>query len=194
MPAICVYCAASNHIDQAYFRAAEELGRAIAQRGDSLVYGGGSVGLMGEVARAVKQHGGKVVGIIPHVLVESEFAFTDADELIYTDDMRSRKAQMDQRADAFVILPGGFGTMEEMFEILVGRVLRYHNKPIVILNVQGFYDPLIELMDHMYEHRFARPGTRDLYRVVSEVAQVYDAIEAHRVATMLEPSSAKVDG
>jgi len=149
---------------------------------------------MGEVARAVKQHGGKVVGIIPHVLVESEFAFTDADELIYTDDMRSRKAQMDQRADAFVILPGGFGTMEEMFEILVGRVLGYHNKPIVILNVQGFYDPLIELMDHMYEHRFARPGTRDLYQVVGEVAQVYDAIEAQRVATMPEPSSAKVDG
>ena len=194
MPSICVYCAASNHIDQAYFKAADQLGRLIAQRGDGLVYGGGSIGLMGEVARSVKKHGGKVTGIIPHMLVDKEFAFTQADELIYTDDMRSRKAIMDQRGDAFVILPGGFGTMEEMFEILVGRVLKYHNKPIVIVNIEGFYDPLLELMEHMYEHRFARSGTRELYRVVDDVLQVYDAIEAQRLPVMRETSSANADG
>ena len=180
MAAICVYCAASNHIDQAYFAAARELGQLIAQRGDSLVYGGGSVGLMGEVARSVKQHGGKVVGVIPHVLVDVEFAFSEADELIYTDCMRTRKAEMDRRADAFITLPGGFGTMEELFEILVGRVLKYHNKPIVIVNTGGFYDPLMELMEHMYEHRFARPRSRELYRVVKDVSEIYAAIEEQR--------------
>lgn len=183
MPAICVYCAASNNIDQTYFAAARELGQLIAQRGDSLVYGGGSVGLMGEVARSVKAHGGKVVGVIPHVLVDVEFAFHEADELIYTDCMRTRKAEMDRRADAFITLPGGFGTLEELFEILVGRVLKYHNKPIVIVNTGGFYDPLIELMEHMYEHRFARPRSRELYRVVNEISQVYEAIEEQRAVT-----------
>lgn len=178
MSAICVYCAASNDIDRAYFSAAAQLGRLIAEHGDHLVYGGGSVGLMGEVARAVKTHGGRVVGIIPHALLDKEFAFEEADEIVHVDNMRTRKAQMDERADAFVILPGGFGTMEEMFEILVGRVLGYHDKPIVIVNIGGFYDPLIELMEHMYEHRFARPRTRELYRIVGEVSQVYDAIEA----------------
>ncbi|MEX2212603.1 MAG: TIGR00730 family Rossman fold protein [Phycisphaeraceae bacterium] len=173
---LCVYCASATDIDHAYFGVARQLGELIAQRGDTLVYGGGSVGLMGEVARAVKQSGGKVIGIIPEALVESEFAFAEADELIVTPDMRVRKAEMEKRCDAFVTLPGGFGTLEELFETLTCRLLKYHDKPIVIVNSGGFYDPLIELMDHMYEHRFARPRSRELYRVVSEVSAVYAAI------------------
>jgi uncharacterized protein (TIGR00730 family) len=177
MPAICVYCASSTNIDHAYYGVARAMGVEIARRGDTLVYGGGSVGLMGEVARAVKEGGGRVVGVIPQSLVEAEFAYRQADELIVTSDMRTRKAEMDRRCDAFVTLPGGFGTLEELFETLTGRLLSYHNKPIVIVNSAGFYDPLIELMEHMYEHRFARPKSRELYRVVKEVSEVYAAME-----------------
>lgn len=181
MASICVYCASSADVDSAYFDAARAMGKAIADKGDTLIYGGGSVGLMGEVARSVKLHLGKVVGIIPHALVDAEFAFREADELIITDNMRTRKAEMDIRSDAFVTLPGGFGTLEEFFEILTGRLLKYHDNPIVIVNIGGFYDPLIELMDHMYTHRFARPRSRELYRVVDSIEQVYPAIEAQRV-------------
>jgi len=177
MPNICVYCASSTNVDTAFFTSARALGEAIAARGDALVYGGGSVGLMGEVARTVKAAGGKVIGIIPEALVEAEFAYRDADQLVVTKCMRTRKAEMDRLADAFVILPGGFGTLEELFETLTGRLLRYHDKPIVIVNIDRFYDPLIELMEHMYEHRFARPKSRELYRVVDDVASVYPAIE-----------------
>ncbi len=135
---------------------------------------------MGEIARTVKQQGGPVVGIIPQALVESEFAFREADELIITTDMRTRKAEMDRRSGAFVTLPGGFGTLEEFFEILTGRLLKYHDHPIVIVNIAGFFDPLIELMEHMYDQRFARPRSRELYRVVTTIDQVYDAIESQR--------------
>ena len=180
MASLCVYCASSTNIDHAYFGVARQLGELIASRGDTLVYGGGSVGLMGEVAKAVKQSGGKVVGVIPKALVDVEFAFADADEMIVTPDMRTRKAEMDRRADAFVTLPGGFGTLEELFETLTGRLLKYHDKPIVIVNSGGFYDPLMELMEHMYEHRFAREQSRNHYRVVGEVGQVYDAIAAQK--------------
>jgi uncharacterized protein (TIGR00730 family) len=177
---VCVYCAASSAIDPSFFVPAVELGALIAARGDTLVYGGGSVGLMGEIARSVTEHGGKVVGVIPEALVDAEFAYRAADELIVTSCMRTRKAEMDRRADAFVTLPGGFGTLEELFETLVGRLLKYHDKPIVIVNVAGFYDPLIDLMEHMYESRFARPRSRELYRIVNGVAQVYDAIDQQR--------------
>ncbi len=179
---VCVYCASSTHVDRAYFDVARELGRQLAVRGLTLIYGGGSVGLMGEVARSVKQAGGRVVGIIPQSLVEKEFAFRESDELIITPDMRTRKAEMDRRCDAFVTLPGGFGTLEELFETLTGRLLSYHNKPIVILNAAGFYDPLIELMEHMYEHRFARTQSRGLYRVVDDVASVFPSMEEQRVS------------
>lgn len=177
---ICVYCASSNHVDPAYFSVATAMGHAIAELGHDLVYGGGSVGMMGKVAEAVEKTGSKtgskVIGIIPEALMHMEVGKTDCDELIVTPDMRTRKAEMDRRADAFVTLPGGFGTLEELFEILTHKLLSYHNKPVVIVNHDHFYDPLVELMEHMYEHHFAREKSRELYRVVDTVAAVFPAI------------------
>jgi cytokinin riboside 5'-monophosphate phosphoribohydrolase len=174
MNALCVYCSSSDHIDASFHGVAAEMGRAIAQRVGTLVYGGGAVGLMGIVARAVHAHGGKVVGVIPESMTGKEIAYRDANELIVTPDLRTRKRIMEERSDAFVALPGGFGTLEELFEILTHRYLGYHDKPIAILNAHGFFDPLVTLFEHMYEHRFARPRQREQYHVTDSVTGVFD--------------------
>ena len=173
--AICVYCSSSDLVDGAYFEAAEGLGRLIAEGGHTLVYGGGSIGLMGALARAVHQHRGRVIGVIPDSMVERELAYRDADELIVTDNMRQRKAVMDERAAAFIALPGGFGTLEELIEALTHRQLKYHDKPVVIVNLNGFYDPLLRFFEHFIEQHFAKPKHRDSYRVVRDpvAAMVY---------------------
>jgi uncharacterized protein (TIGR00730 family) len=132
---VCVFCASAGGLPEEYRQAARELGRELAVRGHRLVYGGGNVGLMGEVARSVHEHGGTVVGVIPQGLVDRELAYDPADELLVTGTLRERKAEMDARADAFVALPGGFGTLEELLEVLTLRQLRLHDRPIV---AQGF--------------------------------------------------------
>ncbi|MDD2708513.1 MAG: TIGR00730 family Rossman fold protein [Verrucomicrobiae bacterium] len=162
---VCVYSASSNAIDPAFFSAADELGALLAAKKWTLVFGGGKVGLMGEVARAVHRAGGRVVGVIPESLKKKEIAYDMADELVVTRTMRERKAIMDERADAFIALPGGFGTLEEIIEALTLKLLRYHRKPVVFLNTNGFYDPLLTLFDHIYEHRFAKAECRALYHV-----------------------------
>ena len=178
MRSICVYCGSSEEIDPAYRRVAKELGKLIAKHGDQLVYGGGSVGLMGDCARAVHEHGGKVVGVIPESLTSSEIAYHNADELIVTQTMRERKQIMDDRADAFVVLPGGFGTLEELAEILVLKILGYTDRPLIILNPDGFYDPLIELFNHFVEHQFAKPKHLEMVTFVEAVDEVYHMIQA----------------
>ena len=155
MKSIFVYCGSSEAIDPPYRQAAKDLGKPIAQNGDKLICGGGSVGLMGDCARAVHEFGGKVVGVIPDSLKGPEIAYHNADELIITDTMRERKQIMDDRADAFVVLPGGFGTLEELAEILVLKILGYTDRPLIIVNPDGFYDPLIELFNHFVEKEFA---------------------------------------
>ncbi len=175
---ICVYCSSSDTIDRRFFDAAHDLGSAIGKRGDTLVYGGGKVGLMGEVARACHQHGGKVVGIIPESLKTVELAYELADELIVTKTMSERKTEMFTRGDAFVILPGGFGTLEELAEVLVLKVLKYQHRPIIILNCHGFYDPLVDLFDHFIENNFAKPKHRDLYNVVTTVGAAVEALDS----------------
>ena len=163
---ICVYCASSNHVAARYFEVAEAAGRLLAEGGYTLVYGGGNVGLMGRVARAVHEHGGRVVGVIPERLKAIEgVAYEVADEMIVTETMRQRKALMFTRADAFLVLPGGFGTLEEFMEVLTLRQLGYHNKPIAVVNAGGFYDPLVHLFEHFYQERFARPQARALYHI-----------------------------
>jgi hypothetical protein len=174
--AICVYCASSNDVDRAYFHAAARLGAIIGQRGDSLVWGGGRVGLMGEIARAVHAHGGRVVGVIPQSMTGVELAYEQADELIVVETMRQRKQVMDERADAFVVLPGGFGTLEELSEMLVQKILHFTDRPLVLVNTDGFYTPLLELFAHFIEHRFAKPGHLELIKVVDSVDSVYGAI------------------
>lgn len=175
--AICVYCSASDNILPEYFQLAADLGREIAARGDTLVYGGATIGLMGEIARNVQQGGGRVVGIIPQSLVDHEIAYHNADELIVTNGFRERKAMMEERADAFVTLPGGLGTLEELFEILNLRQLRMLDKPLVLLNHDGFYDPLAKLLEHMQEANFVRVSLQSLCYFSLDVPDTFAYID-----------------
>jgi uncharacterized protein (TIGR00730 family) len=144
---VAVYCAAANGTRPLYRAVAEELGRALAAQNVGLIYGGAKVGLMGAVADAVLAGGGHVVGVIPHVLVDLEVAHEGVTELHVTSTMHTRKALMAEKADAFLVLPGGFGTFEEMFEVLAWQTLKLHAKPVVLLNVSGFYDKMLEFLD-----------------------------------------------
>lgn len=166
---VCVYCSSSNNIPEHFFAAARALGAGMARAGWTLVYGGGSVGLMGAVAQAVQQGGGRVVGIIPQALLDREVGFLEADELIVTTTMRERKRLMDESADVFVTLPGGFGTLEELLEIMTLRQLAYHDKPIVIVNLDGYFDPLLEQFDRIFAQGFTHDRYRDLYQVVGDI-------------------------
>lgn len=174
---ICVYCSSSDRIKRDYFPVAAEMGRLIGERGDTLIWGGGRVGLMGETARAVHASGGRVIGVIPQSLTSVEIAYQEADELIVTETMRERKHIMDERSDAFVILPGGFGTLEELAEILVLRILRYHDRPIVLLNTLGFYDKLLALFEHFVTEKFASQKHLDMIHVVATPGEVYEALD-----------------
>lgn len=173
---ICVFCSSSSAVDEVYFEAARNLGKAIAGQGWGLVYGGSDVGLMGAVARAVHLHGGTVVGIIPQTIHARGIAYETADELLITKDLRERKAEMERRADAFIAMPGGFGTLEEIVEVLTLKQLQTHAKPILFLNTNGFYDPLITLFEHYYQQQFAKPDTRKLYHVATDVENAVDYI------------------
>lgn len=176
--AICVFCSSSDALDAVYFDAAAALGVSIARRGYTLVYGGGKWGLMGAVARAAHAAGGRVVGIVPESLVAQ--VYTAADELIRTPDMRARKAAMEARADAFIGLPGGFGTLEELLEIITLKQLAIHTKPIVLLNVAGFYDGLLAVFEGMYRRRFAQPAFSQLYHVAPDAAGALAYVESYR--------------
>ena len=143
-----------------------------------LVWGGATVGLMGEVARAARAGGGRTVGVIPESLRAVEIADHAADELVITPDMLSRKRELAERADAFVALPGGFGTLEELLEQLTGRLLGFHAKPIVLVDVARFWQPLFELFEHLYREQFARPESRSAYAVATDVAEVLAALDA----------------
>lgn len=174
---ICVYSSSSCAIDQIYFDAAEELGKEIAVRADALLYGGGMTGLMGASARAVHQHGGKVIGIIPEALNVKGIVYETCDELVITKGLRERKGIMDTRSDAFIALPGGYGTLEELLEIITLKQLQYHNKPVVILNINGFYSKLIEQFEEVIQGSFAKPESKQLYLVAASVKEALDYID-----------------
>lgn len=174
---ICVFSSSSSVLDRQYFEAAQELGTKMARRGFGLIFGGGVVGLMGQTARAVHESNGRVVGVIPEALNEKGIVYERCDELIVTKGLRERKAIMDERAFAFIALPGGFGTLEELLEIITLKQLRYHNKPIVILNVNGFYNGLIQVFENIIEQRFAKVTSRDLYHVAENVDEALSYIE-----------------
>src|SRR5271169_4246358 len=156
--AVCVYCGSSQGSDPAFAEAARTLGKTLAQNGVRLVYGGGSVGMMGTLAKAVLAHGGKVTGIIPEFLTGKERPRPLTDDMIVTRDMHERKRKMFEHADAFVALPGGVGTLEELVEQLTWAQLGRHKKPILILNMERFWDPLCALIDHMRKLDFIRAG------------------------------------
>jgi len=160
---VCVYCGSRPGVDEAFARVARHVGQLIAERGWQLVYGGGHRGLMGEVADGALSHGGRVVGVIPHSLVEHEMGHTGLSELHVVDNMHDRKRMMAERADAFLALPGGIGTFEELFEVWTWRQLGYHRKPIGLLNVANYYDGLLTFMSHTVEQGFL--GTAQLAQV-----------------------------
>jgi hypothetical protein len=175
--AVCVYCGARTGKDNEHEAAASEFGAALAAHGWRLIYGGGNIGLMGAMARSMMQAGGEVIGVIPQALLDIEVGMRDATDLIITDNMRERKALMDDYADAFVALPGGFGTFEELLEVLTLRYLRYHNKPIIILNLNHYYDPLLKLFEHARDQGYISPKQMGLFSVASSVEEAFALLE-----------------
>ena len=163
---ICVFCASSESVDDLFKDIAFELGRELGRRGIDLVYGGASIGLMGCLARGVHEEKGKVIGVLPEFFKTKDIEYSDADELIVTKNMRERKAVMDKRSDAFIVLPGGIGTLEEAMEILSMRQLRLTDKPLVFINTQGFYEGLRAIFEEMVDLKFAKPKVMDMYAMV----------------------------
>ncbi len=166
---IAVFCASADGADPVYRTAAAELGRELARRGVGVVYGGASVGLMSAVADAALAEGGRVIGVIPEVLVTMEVAHDALTELHITDTMHTRKELMGERSDAFIALPGGFGTFEELFEVLAWQTLKIHAKPVLLLNTNGFYTPLLEFLDHCVEQGMLRAKNRAIILVADTV-------------------------
>jgi uncharacterized protein (TIGR00730 family) len=177
---ICVYSSSSNAIEERYFAVAAALGREIARRDDILLFGGGMRGLMGATAKAVHKLQGKVIGVIPEALNIKNVVYEYCDELVVTPDMRTRKAAMDSRSDAFIALPGGYGTLEELLEIITLKQLNYHQKPVVIINTAGFYDQLLAQFDNIISLNFAGSSCRDLYFVTNDVAAALAYIDHYQ--------------
>lgn len=175
---VCVYCGASVRVSDVYKDAARSLGRLLADNGIELVYGGGRAGLMGIVADAALEAGGRVVGIIPDHLKALEVDHQGLSEIHVVDGMHPRKAMMVERSDAFVVLPGGMGTLDETFEVMTWKQLRLHDKPIVLVDADGFWQPLLGLIDHLIDTGFCQPGHRRLYSVVRDTSGVLDALRA----------------
>lgn len=173
--AICVFCSSSATIDPSYVRLAAEVGTELAARGHSLVSGGGSISCMGAVARAARSGGARTIGIIPTALHTRELADFDADELLVTETMRERKAEMDARADAFLALPGGLGTLEELLEVWTARVLRLHDKPVVVLDPDGIFSPLRAQLELLVDRGFAREPAAQAVTWTRDVAAALDA-------------------
>ncbi len=180
---VCVYCGSAGAVDPAYRAAATDLGILLAKAGVDLVYGGGRVGLMGLVADGVMAQGGRVIGIIPEFLDKYEVGHTGLSELIVVDTMHTRKKLMMDRADAFIVLPGGFGTLEELFEVLTWKQLRLHDKPILLLDLpgtdgRGFWQPLTALLDHIIAQNFAKPEMAGLWQVITRLEDVLIAFQS----------------
>lgn len=176
MTALCVYCASSTSIAEPYLALATAVGERLAARGHSLVSGGGRVSMMGAVARAARSGGARTVGVIPEHLVLYEVADTDADDLVVVDTMRERKRVMEERADAFLTLPGGIGTLEELFEIWTSLSLGMHDKPVAVLDPDGLYDPLWTWLESLVEPGFVRQAALDVLIRVRTVDEAFAAL------------------
>jgi len=175
---ICVFCGASPGANPVYRQTAEALGRLLAERGIRLIYGGGAVGLMGVVADAALSAGGEVIGIIPQSLGRAEIGHRGLTRLEVVDTMHTRKARMAELADAFIALPGGLGTLEELFEVWTWGQLGYHAKPLGLLEVNGFYRKLGDFLDHLVSERFVRPAHRDMLQIADTPAALLEALRA----------------
>ena len=179
---VCVFCGSNQGADSVYVATAEQAGGELARRGIGLVYGGGNIGLMGALADAVLKAGGHVTGVIPEALMAREVGHRGLSDLRVVKTMHERKALMAELADGFVALPGGLGTFDELFEALSWAQLGFHSKPCAVLNVRGFFDPLLRLLDHAVEERFLRPTHRSLLLVGSDIHTLLDRMAGHRAA------------
>jgi uncharacterized protein (TIGR00730 family) len=179
---ICVYCGSGRGKNPLYSQAAKTLGEAMAEQGIGLVYGAGGNGLMGDVARAVRASGGTVTGIIPAALVARENPYTEVDEYIVVDNLHQRKMMMFERSDAFVALPGGLGTLEELVEQLTWVQLDFHEKPVIIANIDGYWDTLLNLLDQMRGETFIREGLLPRYTVVDDADDIVPLLTRVRTA------------
>ena len=175
---LCVYCGSSDTGPASHRAAAASLGRQMAQAGIELVFGGGRVGLMGIVADAALRAGGRVVGIIPEHLVRAEVGHAKVSELLIVETMHERKQAMFQRSDAFAMLPGGAGTLDETFEILTWKQLALHDKPIIIANLDGYWQPFIDLIEATIANNYAKPSFRNFYNVVDRIEDILPALAA----------------
>lgn len=180
MKKICVYCASSPGFEDVYMKAADTTGQYLAANGYGLVYGGGSIGLMGQVADACMKNGGEVIGVIPHFLNTKEVGHKELTQLITVESMHERKLKMSELADGFIALPGGFGTLEELAEILTWAQLGLVEKPIGILNVNGYYDHLIALLDHMVKEGLLKQENRDMLLIDTEIGSLMAQFESYK--------------
>lgn len=178
---ICVFGAASSEIDRKYTDAVEVMGEQLAKRGHSLVFGAGGQGLMGAAARGFKKGGAEITGIIPEFFKEAdiEVIYKHCDKLVFTETMHERKAKMEELADAFIIVPGGIGTFEELFEVLTLKQLGRHKKSIAIYNIDGYYDSMDSMLGHSIEERFVRENCKMLYSTFSDLQSMIDYLEAN---------------
>ncbi len=174
---ICVYCSSSEYLEEKFYKVAYKFGEMIAKTGNNLVYGGSTCGCMGKVANGVLDNGGNVIGIIPKAIMEKGIANPEASEIIVSNDMNDRKMMMENKADAFVALPGSFGTMDEIFQVIVTKQLSYHKKAIVFLNVDGYYDPLFAMIENFYKYGFARDFNRELYHISNTIEDAAEYLE-----------------
>jgi uncharacterized protein (TIGR00730 family) len=174
---LCVYCGSARGRSPRYVAAAKELGEAMAARQIRLVYGGARIGMMGEVADAVMKNGGQVTGVIPEHLQTSEVGHSGITDLKVVESMHVRKKLMFDLSDGFAVLPGGYGTLDELFEIITWRMLKLHDKPVVVLNIDGYWDRFQALIDHLIGEGFARPDSRQYFSVVNSVGRMFDLLE-----------------
>ncbi|MEL6585492.1 MAG: TIGR00730 family Rossman fold protein [Pseudomonadota bacterium] len=175
---VCVYCGSRDGGNPAFATAAQDLGTGIATRGWRLVYGAGDVGLMGRTARAVQTAGGETFGVIPAHLLDLEVGKRDLTAFVVTETMHERKKVMFMNADAVVVLPGGAGSLDEFFEVLTWAQLGLHRKPIMLMNIAAYWDPLVQMIDHVVENGFADPSLTDLFRVTGSVADTLQSLES----------------
>jgi cytokinin riboside 5'-monophosphate phosphoribohydrolase len=174
-----VYTSSSDHVEERYRESGRRLGTALGERGDELVYGGTAVGVMGVLSAAAREAGARVTGVIPQLMADRGIGDDACDELIVTADMSDRKQEMIARADAFVALPGGFGTLEELFEVLTWKQLGYHTKPIVLLDVDGFWRPLLDLFEHLYDGGFAKREYARLAHVADSLDELFHHVDTY---------------
>ena len=177
---LCIYCSSSNDLPEKFYKISKELGEMLAQKGYNMVYGGSTRGMMGTIADNALKNGAEVIGVMPEKFQDWGLQQPNLTKLIITKDMRERKATMEKHADAFIAMPGGFGTFEEIFEILVAKQLNYHSKPVIFMNFDGYYDNMFKMFDTVYQNHFAKEETKTLYYVANTLDEMFDYIQNYQ--------------